>query len=275
MRRLIQFLTKFRDFLIFLVLQFIVLSFFFNTRNYHQAKLANTSSSVVGWFMERKYNITKHFSLEEQNLQLLEENAQLKALLPESNYLLQENLVTIDNQLYEKQYSFIPARVINISDNRRDNYITIDKGRLQGIEEDMGVITDNGAIGVVLNVSDHYSLVKTVLSENIRLGVKSSKNNEYWIMNWEGINNEVTRIDNVKRDIDVAIGDTVVTRGDVGRFPVGVPIGTVDEIIDEDGNPQLSINVRLFVDFSSVYHVYIVKNKLRKEQEELEALIHE
>ena len=139
----------------------------------------------------------------------------------------------------------------------------------------MGVITDNGAIGVVLNVSDHYSLVKTVLSENIRLGVKSSKNNEYWIMNWEGINNEVTRIDNVKRDIDVAIGDTVVTRGDVGRFPVGVPIGTVDEIIDEDGNPQLSINVRLFVDFSSVYHVYIVKNKLRKEQEELEALFHE
>lgn len=270
MRRLIQFLIKFRDFLIFLILQFLFLSIFFNTRNYHKAKMSNTSSAMVGWLMEKKRNITKHFDLEEQNITLLNEVAALRSQVPTSFYALQGDAYVVNNKLVKQQYSYLSAMAINSTSNKRDNYLTLNKGKVQGIEEGMGVITDKGAVGIVLNVSDHYSLVKTALSENIRLGVKSSKNNEYWFMNWEGFNNTITRIDNVKRDIDVVVGDSVVTRGGMGKFPEGVLVGIVDEIISEDGSPQVSLRVKLSVNYSSIYHVYIVKNTLLEEQKKLE-----
>ena len=270
MRRLIQFLTKFRDFLIFLALQFLVLSIFFNTRNYHKAKMVNTSSAVVGWFMEKQHNITKHFDLEDQNAVLLNEVAELLNNQPESFYQLQGETYKVNHELVKRQYTYLPATVVQSTDNKRDNYLTLNKGAAQGIEEGMGVINDFGVAGVVLSVSEHYSLVKTILSENIRLGVKSSKNNEYWFMNWRGEDNTIARIDNVKRDLDVELGDSVVTRGGMGQFPEGILVGTVDEIIEEDGNPQVSLNVKLAVNFSNIYHVYIIKNAFKEEQQELE-----
>ena len=60
MQKLIQFLKKFRDFLIFFVLQVFVLTLFVKSKDYHSSRMTNTSSSVVGWFVEKKHNITKH-----------------------------------------------------------------------------------------------------------------------------------------------------------------------------------------------------------------------
>ena len=232
--------------------------------------MVNTSSAVVGWFMEKQHNITKHFDLEDQNAVLLNEVAELLNNQPESFYQLQGETYKVNHELVKRQYTYLPATVVQSTDNKRDNYLTLNKGAAQGIEEGMGVINDFGVAGVVLSVSEHYSLVKTILSENIRLGVKSSKNNEYWFMNWRGEDNTIARIDNVKRDLDVELGDSVVTRGGMGQFPEGILVGTVDEIIEEDGNPQVSLNVKLAVNFSNIYHVYIIKNAFKEEQQELE-----
>lgn len=232
--------------------------------------MVNTSSAMVGWFMEKKHNITKHFDLEDQNAVLLAEVAELLNNQPESFYQLQGETYRVDDKIVKRQYTYLPALVVQSTDNKRDNYLTLNKGSAQGIEEGMGVINDYGAAGVVMSVSEHYSLVKTVLSDNIRLGVKSSKNNEYWFLIWDGEDKTIASIENVKRDIDVEVGDSIVTRGGMGQFPEGVLVGTVDEIISEDGNPLLNLNIKLAVNFSNIYHVYIIKNAFREEQLELE-----
>lgn len=271
MRRLLQFLKKFRDFIIFLLLQLFVLGLFFNSKNYHKAKLVNTSSGVVGWFVEKKHNITKHFSLSEANDSLAIENAKLRGLLPESFYQLQDRVFYVNDTLFEQQYSYVPAQVINSSNNKRDNYFTLNKGSKAGIQEGMGVVSKDGAIGFVIDVSDHYSIAKTLLSENINISVKLAKNNEHWLLKWDGKDNSVAQLNGVTRDIDIKEGDEIITRGNKGIFPENQVVGKVKELISIDGKSTLNVNIDLAVNFNSVYHVYVVKNIFKKEQDELEA----
>lgn len=270
MRNLFKFLRKFRDFLIFLVLQFVVLGFFFNSRNYHKAKIVNSSAGVISWFLEKKHNITKHFDLEETNEKLMNENAYLHAMMPKSFYQLQGRIYYVNDTLYQQQYEYFPAEVINSTTTKRDNYFTIDKGSVSGVKPGMGVISNEGVVGFVFDVSDHYSIIKTVLSENINIPVKLKKNNEHWLLKWDGFDQQIAQVNGVNRDIDIQVGDTVVTRAGKGMFPTGIPVGVVDELISKDGKQTWDVNIKLSVNFSAVTYVYVVKNLLVEEQAELE-----
>jgi rod shape-determining protein MreC len=275
MRKLFKFLRKFRDFLIFFVLQIIVLGFFFNSRNYHKAQLFNTSSVFISWFVEKKHNITQHFDLEETNEKLMAENAYLRSMMPQSFYQLQDRIYYINDTLYKQQYEYTPAEVLHTTVTKRDNYFTIDKGSLTGIKEGMGVMAKEGIVGFVFSVNEKYATVKTVLSDNINIPVKLKKNNEHWLLKWEGSDNQIAQVNGVNRDIDIAVGDTVVTRAGKGMFPSGVMVGIVDELISEDGKPTWNVNIRLSVDFSSVTYVYVIKNLYQQEQSELELRLFE
>jgi len=270
MRKLFRFLKKFRDFSIFLVLQLFVLSLFFNSKNYHKAQFFNTSSIVVGWFVEKKHNITKHFSLSEENERLRLENAYLRSLMPESFYQLQGRIVYVNDTLYKQQYEYFGAEVFNSTFSKKNNYFTINKGKITGVKEGMGVICDQGIVGFVVDVEDHQSLVKSVLSDNINIPVKLKKNNEHWILKWDGYDPKIAQVNGVNRDIDIAIGDTIVTRGGSGMFPIGIPVGVVDDLISKDGKQTWDVNIKLTVNFNSVYTVYVVRNVFQEEQHKLE-----
>jgi len=252
------------------VLQIIVLGFFFNSRNYHKSQLFNSSSELIAWFVEKKHNITKHFDLEETNANLMQELADLRSMLPQNYYQLQDRIFYINDTLYKQQYEYVPAEVINSTSTKRDNYFTINKGRLTGIKEGMGVMSGDGIVGFVFDVSEHFSIVKTVLSDNINIPVKLKKNNEHWLLKWDGNDNEIAQVNGVNRDIDIAVGDTVVTRAGRGMFPSGVIVGVVDELISQDGKQTWDVNIRLATDFTSVTYVYVIKNLLQEEQTELE-----
>ena len=270
MRKLFKFLKKFRDFLIFIVLQIFVLGLFFNSKNYHNATLFNHSSELIGWFVEKKHNITKHFYLSEANQKLAEENANLWSLMPQSFYQLQNRIYYVNDTLYKQQYTYVPAEVINSSVGKRNNYFTINVGAESGIKEQMGVMSKDGIIGFIIDVSDHLATVKTLLSDNMNIPVKLKKNNEHWILKWDGIDNGIAQVNGVNRDIDIAKGDTIVTRAGKGMFPANLPVGIVDELISQDGKQTWDVNIRLSVNFSSVYNVYVIKNFFQDEQTELE-----
>ena len=270
MRKLFKFLKKFRDFLIFIVLQIFVLGLFFNSKNYHKATLFNHSSELIGWFVEKKHNITKHFYLSEANQKLAEENANLWSLMPQSFYQLQNRIYYVNDTLYKQQYTYVPAEVINSSVGKRNNYFTINVGAESGIKEQMGVMSKDGIIGFIIDVSDHLATVKTLLSDNMNIPVKLKKNNEHWILKWDGIDNGIAQVNGVNRDIDIAKGDTIVTRAGKGMFPANLPVGIVDELISQDGKQTWDVNIRLSVNFSSVYNVYVIKNFFQDEQTELE-----
>jgi rod shape-determining protein MreC len=134
----------------------------------------------------------------------------------------------------------------------------------------MGVISSEGLIGIVIDVSTTYAIVMTMLSNDIKVNVKLKENNEYWLLNWDGRDKEIGQIQQVKRDVPLEIGDNVVTRGGDKQFPEGIAAGTISEIISTDGEQTISLNIKLAVNFNAVYHVYVIKNLLKNEQIELE-----
>jgi len=273
MQNLLQFLKKFRTFLIFFVLQVFVLSLFVNSKKFHHSKMTNTSSGVIGWFVEKKHNITQHFGLSEANQILMEENARLREQLPETFYQLQGDVFYYNDTLKKQQFEYYPAKVINGTVYDQRNFFTLNRGSVQGIEIGMGVISDNGVVGYITDVSAHYAIAMTVLSNIIQINVKSKRNNEYWLLTWDGNDSEYGLIRNVKRDIDVEIGDQVVTRGGDGIFPEGIPVGTVSEVISKDGEQTIELNIKLAVNYNAVYHVHVVNNLMKDEQLELEQRI--
>ena len=231
--------------------------------------MVNTSSGIVGWFLEKKHNITKHFDLEEANEALLEHNAELLAQQPESFYQLQSDVFRVNDTLKKQHFNYIPATVINATSNDSRNYFTLNKGLSQGVKPGMGVISDEGVIGRVIDASNHFSIVMTALSIDSKITVKHESNNEFWFLTWEAYEGNFGKIHNVKRDIAFEIGDRVVTRGDL-VFPMGVPVGAIHEVISEDGSQTISLNIDLAVNYNGVYHVYVVENLMKDEQEQLE-----
>jgi rod shape-determining protein MreC len=271
MKNLINFLKRFRDVLIFFFLQVIVLSIFFNSKNYHKTSFINSSSLVSSWVTEKRNDITKHFSLEDENKLLMEKNAKLMTYQPYSFYHLQNRVYSVNDSIYEQQYEYIPANVIKTSVNRRDNYITINKGSLQNIQEGMGAITNNGIVGFVVDVSPHYALIKTVLSERLNIAAKLKKQNDVrGQIKWDGKDYKIVQLHGITNDIKINKGDEIITKGSKGVFPQGITIGHVKNVSSKNGEITLNIEVELSTDFKRLNTVYIVKNLFKTEQEQIE-----
>ncbi len=271
MKNLINFLKRFRDSVIFLILQVIVLSIFFSSKNYHKTSFINSSSAVSSWVTEKRNDVTKHFSLEKENEILMSKNAELMAYQPYSFYHLQNRIYSVNDSIFEQQYEYIPANVIKTSVNRRDNYLTIDKGSLQNITEGMGVITNNGIVGFVVNVSPHYALIKTVLSERLNISAKLKKQQGVrGQIKWDGADYKTVQLHGITNDIHINKGDEVVTKGSKGIFPEGITIGHISKVSAKNGEITLDLNVELSTNFKTINTVYLVKNLFKTEQDQLE-----
>jgi len=271
MKNLINFLKRFRDVLIFFFLQVIVLSVFFNSKNYHKTSFINTSSAVSSWITEKRNDVIKHFYLEDENKLLMEKNAQLMTYQPYSFYHLQDRIYSVNDTLFEQQYEYIPANVIKTSTNRMDNYVTIDRGALQNIQEGMGVITNNGIVGFVVDVSSHYALIKTVLSERLNIAAKLKKQSDVrGQIKWDGKDYKTVQLHGITNDIKIYKGDEIITKGSKGVFPQGITIGKVKEVASKNGEITLDIDIELSTNFKRLNSVYVVKNIFKTEQDQLE-----
>lgn len=275
MRNLIAFLKRFQIFLIFSALQGIALYSYFSNVYYPKTQLLSTVSVVNGEILSVKNDVTKHFALEYNNQMLQRENKALRERLPLSYMQVQRNTFSIEDTLFHQQYSYIPATVINSTHDKRNNYFTLNVGWRQGIKRDMGVFSDKGILGVIYNVSEHYSVVKTVLTQNINIDVMIESSGAFGLLKWDGKNPRVGQISGISNDMRVKKWSKVVTRGGSGIFPRGLTVGKIRSIGTIEGKPLWDLNVLYSEDYRKVRNVYVIKNLLRKEQEVLEASIPE
>ena len=156
MYNLIRFIQKHHFVLLFLVLEVLCILMLTYSQNFHRQKRINTTNDIVGRIYETGTSIGDYFRLGKINTELAEENAMLRRQLSVvtdtlTGFIEEVNADTI--------YEFIPARVVNNTVNRPNNYIMINKGSADGIEKDMGVISSDGIVGIVSDVSLHYASV--------------------------------------------------------------------------------------------------------------------
>ena len=274
MRNIVNFLWKNNFTILFLILEFIAFTLLVQTNRFHKASFVSHGNAMSGDVYSAYSSITDYLQLKRISEEVAAENAKLKSASSLSFIKMRGKHVYIDDTLYFQQYKYLSAKVVNNSIHQRNNHIIINQGAEQGIKPGMGVISSKGLVGLVKDVSAHYSAVVSVLNGNTQISVKLKKNSYFGIMTWETDDNSTTAtLKKIPNHVDLQIGDTVLSKGASTIFPEGVLAGTVREFEAIPGSDFYDIKIKLTTNFANLSYVYIVKNLLKTEQQGLEEKI--
>jgi rod shape-determining protein MreC len=160
---------------------------------------------------------------------------------------------------------YVSARVISNSVQFRNNYFMVDKGYRSGIKKDMGVITTDGVVGIIIDVSENYSSGISILHKDFRISGRIKKNDQLCNISWDGRNYRLGDISHIPSHVNLLPGDTILTSGNSQIFPEGIMVGTVESIDDELENVFKKGKIRFSIDYNSLTYVYIVENTTRSE----------
>jgi rod shape-determining protein MreC len=269
MRNLFLFLRKHYFYFEFLLLEVLALILLFNYNEFQGSALYSVSSAVTGSVNALFSNISEYFSLASTNKVLVEEMARLHSRLPEAYYKSDTASHIRKDTVVAMEYRYISAKVISNSTNKRNNFLMINKGKLHGIENHMGVIIGNRIVGQVVSVSPHFSWIMSMLNKDSRISGKFKKNNQLVNVEWNGGNYRTGQVREIPKHIVMVKGDTIITSGNSDIFPEGILIGTISGFtvaMDENFN---SGEILFSTDFNSLGYVEVIVDLMRKEKEEL------
>ena len=263
MQSIINSIVKNRNLIIYLILSFITLSSLFNNSSLHFNEIGKVSTYLSATSSKFSSSINSYFNLKKENEKLINENLQLKKI--ESKYRFTQNNEDTLN-------SISTATVIVNSINKSKNIIIIDKGKLDSINLEMGVITSKGVVGIVKNVTNNYASIISLLNTDLRLNAILKNSSTIGSVNWDGLNSKILKLNDIPLSISLKVGDTVVTGGMSFYFPKGVPIGKIINYDKSSLEGYNEIYVEVFNDFSSLSNLYILN---RRDTNEIQSLLDE
>lgn len=271
MKNLLNFFAKNSPFFLWLFLAIISIVLLCQNNPYHRSIWFGSANAVVGSVYDFQSNVTGYIGLRDINEDLLNRTGQLEA---ENLYLRQQLMKYEDEEKHRQdtvtQYEYMMAHVVGNSIIQAENYITLDKGSLDGVQQDLGVADQNGVVGIVSKVSDHYSLVISVLNPKLRLSVMIKNTESFGSLVWDGSDHRYAILEDLPRSVKFELGDTIVTTGYTTSFPKNVPVGRVAESFDKGGS-FLELRIELFTDFNRINDVHVIKNSMQAEQDALES----
>lgn len=242
----------------------------FNGNPYQHHVYLTSANSMASSVYETASGVSSYFNLRDINEDLNRRNADLELEV----IGLRERLKSLEEQLQAdtmstfpvlRHYEFIVAHVINNSIARPYNYITINKGEEDGIKPEMGVIDQNGVVGIVNVTGKHSSRIISLLNPNFRLSCKIMGSDNFGSLVWDGEDPSVALLEELPRHTIYSEGDTVITSGYSAVFPEGIPVGV---ILDDNKNHNenfFTLRIRLLSDFTTLSNVQVVVNSLKDE----------
>jgi len=275
MKNLINFLIQYSVVFLFLFLEVISFTMIVKNQEYQKSVFLSSSNSMVSGMYEWSNSVVEFFKLRIANDNLSEENTSLKNQIIN----LQNKLSTLQKETRdsvhfkippEMEYQFIAAKVINCTTNKLQNYITLNKGADDGIKIDMGVISDEGVVGIVKTVSARFAVVIPVLNPKLEVSCKFKRNNYTGGLLWNGIDYRYANMTDIARHVELALGDTLITSGLTPAFPEGIPVGNIEDFKIKESDAYYKIKVKLAVNFRTLSHVKVINYLNYKEQKDLE-----
>lgn len=270
MRNLVLFIWKHYFFFMFLLLEVFCIYLVVQNNYYQKASFINSSNVLSANILQTSTNVEQYFYLKNENENLAKENAELRSHIMSSFDMTANKEYTVNDTTYHQKYVYTSAKVVNISTNRRNNYLTLNKGYKQGIQNNMAVITSTGVVGQVKDVSENFCTVMSLLHSKTTINSKIKKDGSYGPLIWDGADFQYATLNDIPTHVRLAKGDTIVTSAYSRTFPENILVGTVDSYEREAGKYFYTIKVKLSTDFKKLTYVYIVKNIHKDEQEELE-----
>ncbi len=276
MRNVFLFIQRYFNLLTFLVLQFIALSFLVRYNNFHRASFLGMANELTGK-INTQYNRAEDFLyLNEENKRVHAMNDSLLNLLS-SNYLKpdtsQKNIrdsIKYDTLSGYRRFIWRQAMVVFNSVNEQKNYLQINRGSKQGIKDNMAVIgSDGSTVGVVVNVSDNFSQVMSLLHIQSKVNASLKKTQEFGTIEWDGKDPRFVLLKGIPKSVDVKKGDTVLTSVYSYNFPPGLLLGRVQEIIKDNSSSFFVLKIKTATNFYKIQQVFVIENLQRDEQTKL------
>ncbi len=253
----------------------------FRYNKYHRAFFLGKANEITGYINSKYDKVDDYFHLKEENLRVHRMNDSLINLL-RNNFSVADtgSIVVTDSMRYDtsgmkQRYLWREAKVVNNSLLEQKNYIQINRGSRQGIKDNMAVINSDGSIvGQVVNVSDNFSQVMSLLHVQSRVNAMMMKSRNSGTIEWDGKNPLFLTLRGIPKSDLIAIGDTVVTSIYSFNFPPGWRIGTVKEKVDDKSTNFYILKIKTAANFQNLQQVFVIENLQKNEQEKLDKDTH-
>ncbi|MGP1447971.1 MAG: rod shape-determining protein MreC [Candidatus Limimorpha sp.] len=266
MYNLIRFIQKHFSVILFLIIEVGCVILLASSLGFHRQVIFNVTNDAVGWVYEIGSDVGDYFRLKKTNKQLAEENAKLRERLAYGTDTCNEELHVSDSNCI---YKFIPAKVVNNSISQTNNYITINKGRTDGVEKDMGVISTDGIVGIVADVSRHYATIISLLHNYSVTSVRFKDNQHLANLRWKTNNFRYGTVEDIPTHLVLNKGDTVVTSSFSYVFPEDMMVGTIEEVLVSPAGDLNQAKIKFATNFSTLRWVYVIQNTNKKEIDSL------
>lgn len=240
--------------------------------------ISSGAGTVISPLQKIVYNINEklkssvdfflNFSkVKEENDSLKAENVELESKLVEYDRMKDENERLREVLKYSESnsnYDYIGVNIIGYSGgNFADGYV-IDKGTNDGLAKEMVVISSNGLVGKITRAESNYSIVQSIVNENIAVSVMVQSTRETTgILKGlkEGKDKSLTKIYNLPIDSDIKEGDVILTSGLGMIYPKEIRVGEVVSVEVDNVKVMKNAVVKPFVDFTKLEELFVVVPK--------------
>ena len=272
MKNLLAFVTKYYHWLMLLLLEVASGVMLFQYNSYQGSVWFSSANAVVGTVNRLDAQVRSFFSLVRNNEELTLRNFYLERQVTQLRRLYGD--ATKDTTVLERQeveflsrYKLIPAKVVSNTLDKANNLITIDKGKADGVEKDMGVACGTGVVGVVYMASSHYSVVIPVLNvRSSRISCAIRGRGYFGYLQWYGGDPSVAYVEDIPRHARFKRGDWVETSGYSAIFPPGILVGKIEKIFNSADGLSYRLKVRLTTDFGCLRDVVVISDSNIGEQ---------
>lgn len=271
MRNLLDFLVKYNYWFLFLFLEAVSFVLLFQLNSYQGSVWFSSANAVTGKLYETSSEIESYFQLSKINSELTQRNLYLEQRLHKLEKQIGDSAADsmMEKSLLVKSlqpYRLIPAKVISMTVGRLDNLITINKGEVDGIKKDMGVVCGTGVVGIVYLTSKHYSIVIPILNSQSNISCVIQGRGYFGYLHWTGGDVSQAYVDDVPRHAHFRLYDNVVTSGYSSVFPAGIIVGKILHVYNSADQMSYRLRVKLSTDFGKLRDVCVVDNSALSEQ---------
>lgn len=280
MQNLWIFLTRHFHWLLFVFLEAVSVVMLFNYNSYQGSTWVSSANAIAGSVYQLQSEVEHFFSLTTQNKELAERNIFLELQLDryrQKFYDMTGDTTAIERAEFDnmKEFQLISAKVIANSVNSLDNMMTIDRGRADGIQPDMGVVCGNGIVGVTYLVSEHYSVILPALNKRSRISCSIRGQDYFGYLSWDGRDPMTAFVEDIPRHAQFKKGDWIETSGYSSIFPHGISVGKIEKIFNSADGLSFRLQIRLSTDFSCLRDVCIINDKGMAERMRLQEAVND
>ncbi|MGA9212313.1 rod shape-determining protein MreC [Kaistella sp.] len=276
---LLRLFSKNGLFVFFIFLQLIAIVLIFSRNSMQQSWIAGQSAAFNSWVSGYIDEGASYLKLKQTNDQLVAQNKSLMKQLYGKGHATNPEFRKVHDTIGGGQiYTFVDGEIVFNSINRKDNYFTINRGKRDGVMPKMGVMAPQGIAGIVINTTDSYSLVQSILSQNkIKINASLKKSGYFGTLTWRGDDSRIMHLSDVPKYVPLQVGDTIVTDGKSAIFPQGIMIGKIAGYEVDNKTGFWDISVELSEKMGNLSKIYVVKNlkkaEVRKIEDTLQATI--